>query len=341
VGYASLATTAAALALVLTPIARTIAIRLGAVDAPGPRRIHGRPVARLGGVALLAAFAATLALAAAVGTRPLGDRAGWLFAGLAVVVLTGAADDLHGLGPAAKLLGETLAALLALAGGYGLAGFTNPLTGGFVPLGLAGGIVTVVWIVAIANAFNLIDGLDGLAAGVGLIAAAALFLIALFEARPEAAALWAVLGGSLAGFLVYNFNPASIFLGDSGSLFVGYLVAVLAIESLEKGPTAVVVLAPILALGLPIMDVVLAVVRRTAAAGLRGVLEPDRAHIHHRLVDDGLTHRRAVLLLYGICMAFGGLAFAAVAVQGPANAVVVAVAALVVLVVARRLRGRP
>jgi UDP-GlcNAc:undecaprenyl-phosphate GlcNAc-1-phosphate transferase len=341
VGYWSLATTAAALALVATPLARALATRVGAVDAPGPRRVHGRPVARLGGLALLAAFGGTLALAHVAGTRPLGDRAGWLFAGLATIVLTGAVDDLRGLGPAAKVLGETAAALFALAGGYGLAGFTNPLTGGFLPIGFAGGVVTVVWIVAIANAFNLIDGLDGLAAGVGLIAAAALFLIALFEARTEAAALWAVLGGALGGFLVYNFNPASIFLGDSGSLLLGYLVAVLAIESLEKGPTAVVVLAPILALGLPIMDVVLAVVRRAAAGGLRGVLRADRAHIHHRLVDDGLTHRRAVLLLYGICAAFGALAFAAVAVQGPANAVVVAVAVLVVLIVARRLRGRP
>jgi UDP-GlcNAc:undecaprenyl-phosphate GlcNAc-1-phosphate transferase len=341
VGYWALATTAAALALLATPLARAVARRVGAVDAPGPRRVHGRPVARLGGLALLAAVAGTLALAAVLGTRPLGDRAAWLFAGVSVVVLTGAIDDLRGLGPAPKLVGETVAALLALAGGYGLAGFTNPLTGGFVPLGLAGGAVTVVWIVAIANAFNLIDGLDGLAAGVGLIASIALFLIAVFEARPDAAALWAVLGGALAGFLVYNFNPASIFLGDSGSLFLGYLVAVLAIESLEKGPTAVVVLAPILALGLPIMDVVLTVLRRTAAGGLRGVIEADRAHIHHRLVDDGLTHRRAVLVLYGICAAFGALAFAAVTVQGPANAAVVAGAVLVVLVVARRVRARP
>jgi UDP-GlcNAc:undecaprenyl-phosphate GlcNAc-1-phosphate transferase len=340
VEYLLLATTAAVLALLATPPVRALAVRLEAIDEPDPRRGHGRRVPRLGGLAVLAAGAGTLGVASLLGRPlPLGGSPAWLLAGVALVVATGVADDVHGLGPLVKLALETVAAGLALHGGYGFEGFTNPFTGGYVALGFAGGLGTVLWIVGVANAMNLIDGLDGLATGVGVIASAALLLIALAEGRPEAALLWAVLGGALAGFLVHNFPPASIFLGDTGSLLVGYLIAVLSIQSLEKGATAVVVLAPILALGLPIVDVALAVARRTVAAGLGGVLRGDREHIHDRLVRGGMTHRRAVLVLYGVCAALGALAFAAVVVQGPGNAVVVGAAVAVVWLGVRRLRA--
>jgi UDP-GlcNAc:undecaprenyl-phosphate GlcNAc-1-phosphate transferase len=321
---------------------RALALRLGAVDRPGGRRIHDRPVPRLGGLAVLAAVLGTLAVAPAFGVPVVARLAaggwglGWLLAGVAVVVAAGVVDDLRGLGPRAKLGLQTVAAALALAGGFGLAGVTNPFTGDYVEFGILGGLVTLVWIVAITNAMNLIDGLDGLAAGVAVIGSTTLLAVSVAEGRLDAALLWAVLAGALAGFLRYNFSPATIFLGDSGSLLVGYLMSVLALQSLEKGVTAVLALVPVLALGLPIMDVVLALSRRALGPEPASVFRADREHIHHRLVGGGMTHRRAVLVLYAVCVAFSALAFLAVVVQGPGNAVVVAAGAVAIFAGVRR-----
>lgn len=202
-------------------------------------------------------------------------------------------------------------------------------------------MLTIVWVVAITNAFNLIDGLDGLAAGVGLIAAMTLLTIAWIEGRQEVLPLWAVVVGALAGFLVYNFVPASIFLGDSGSLLVGYLIALLALQALEKSATVVVVLASVLALGLPIMDMTLAIVRRTVTSGPWGIVRADRAHLHHRLLDDGtMTQRRAVLVLYGVAVGFGLIAVVAAVTQSVLDAALVLGAACVGAIVVRR-RTRP
>jgi UDP-GlcNAc:undecaprenyl-phosphate GlcNAc-1-phosphate transferase len=342
---------AAAVAMAATPLVRRLALRLDAVDRPGPRRVHRATTPRLGGLAVLAGAGGAIAAAEAGGIpvvatlRAGGWQLGWLAAGIAVVTAAGAADDLRGLTPGAKLALESAAGGLALAGGYALHGFTHPLSGEFVALGVvAGSCVTLAWILLVTNALNLIDGLDGLAAGVALIASLALLVIAWSEGRVDATLLWVTLAGALAGFLVYNFNPASIFLGDSGSLLLGYLLAVLSLQSLQKGATTVVVLAPVLALGLPIADVMLTIARRTLASGVGSVWQADRGHIHHRLLGRGLSQRGAVLALYGVCTGLGALAFAAVLVQGVANAVVVAIAAAAVAVAVRRLgydaRGR-
>ena len=341
-----LAATAAALSLLFTPLVRAMARRLGAVDAPGPRRVHLHPTPRLGGLAVLGAVAGALALdhlaggsAATILATP-GRSPGLLAAGFGVVLATGIVDDLRGLPVVPKLALQVLAATLAVAGGYSLEGVTNPFTGRWLDLGHAGGILTVVWIVGITNAINLIDGLDGLAAGAAVIASAALSLVCLAEGRYDAAAVWAALGGGTAGFLVYNFPPASIFLGDTGSLLIGYTMAILAIESLAKSATAVVVLAPVLALGLPVADLALAVLRRLLATGLGSITRADQGHIHHRLLGDGMSHRGAVLLLYGVCAACGALAVLAVTAGRPATIAAVGAAALAIAVTARWLRAR-
>jgi UDP-GlcNAc:undecaprenyl-phosphate GlcNAc-1-phosphate transferase len=172
------------------------------------------------------------------------------------------------------------------------------------------------------------------------IAAATLLMVALGEGRIDAALLWAVLLGALVGFLPYNFNPASIFLGDTGSLLLGYLLAVLSIQSLQKGATAVVVTVPILALGLPIVEAGLTLLRRTVVSGVVSIFRADQEHLHHRLVALGMTHRGAVLSLYAVCIVFNVLAFVSVLVQGFAQALLVGAGALVLLGGVRAWRTR-
>jgi UDP-GlcNAc:undecaprenyl-phosphate GlcNAc-1-phosphate transferase len=334
---------AGALAIVVTPAVRAAALQLDVVDLGGGRRVHRGRVPSLGGVALLIAGAGTLAVAQGLGLGVVdllasyGWHLGWLAAGALVVLMLGVVDDVHGVGPLGKLALQTLAALIAWWGGYGFHAVTNPFAGGAVTLAPFGGLLTVLWIVGITNAFNLIDGLDGLAAGTGLIASVTLFLIALVEARPDAAVMAATLAGVLAGFLRFNFNPASIFLGDAGSLLLGYLLSVLSIQSLQKGPTAVVVLVPVLTLGLPILEAAVTIGRRALVAGIASVFQADQAHIHHRLLDLGMTQRRAVLVLYGVCVIFGALAFLAVSMNGPGKGAIVGAVAVATIVAIRRL----
>lgn len=337
---------ALALAVAATPLVRRLARAAGAVAEPGGRHLHQGRIPRLGGLAVLAGALGGLAAAALAGVdlaallRAHGWHQGWLLAGVLTVTAVGAADDLLGLGPLAKLAGQVLAAAMALAGGYGFAAVTNPLTGGVLEFGVLGPAVTMLWVVGVTNAFNLIDGLDGLAAGVGLIACLTLILVSLLEQRPDAALLACALGGALAGFLFFNFNPATIFLGDAGSQMLGYALAVLSIQSLQKGTTAVLISVPLLALGLPLMDAALAMLRRLFAAGAGAVLRADAAHVHHRLLSRGLSQRRAVLVLYGVCLALSGLAFLAVAARGSVDALILALVAVASAVATRLLWRR-
>jgi hypothetical protein len=194
----------------------------------------------------------------------------------------------------------------------------------------------MLWVVGVTNALNLIDGLDGLAGGVGLIVAATLSLISYSVGRPDVAMVAGILAGALVGFLYFNFNPATIFLGDSGSLFLGYALAVLAIESAHKGTTAVLVTAPILALGIPIMDTLLAVVRRLLVSA--SIMAPDRDHIHHRLVALGLSHRRAVLVLYAACVVLNVAAVITMRAATRDTALITVAVALVTFLGVRKLR---
>jgi UDP-GlcNAc:undecaprenyl-phosphate GlcNAc-1-phosphate transferase len=344
--YALLFTVAAVLALVITPVVRRLAPRLGAVSHGGGRHVHSGAVPRLGGLALFVAAAGAVLLAPWLGIDLADTLAafGWnvpsLTVGALIVLGLGAADDIRPVPPLAKISIQTLAATVALQGGYGFSAVTNPFTGGYIWLSSFGVVLTLVWIVGITNAFNLIDGLDGLATGTGLIAAITLFLVSLVQARPDAALLAAALAGALAGFLRFNFSPASIFLGDSGSLLLGYLLSLLSIQSLQKGTTVVVILVPVLTLGLPIIETSVTVVRRALVVGIASVFQADQSHIHHRLLDIGMTHRRAVLVLYGVCAGLGGLAFLAVTARGIANAAIVAGVAGATYVAIRKLGYR-
>jgi len=293
---------------VLTPVMRRLAAAVGAVDRPGPRSVHQRPVPLLGGVALYLAFAVAVLAHFGWGDPELRG----LLLGGALIVAIGVLDDtaelwgrrlrwlrdaeVRGLHPLAKLLVEVGGAVVLWLYGVRI-DYVHVLIGptSFGPV--ASLLLTVLWVVALTNAMNLIDGLDGLTAGVTAIASLVMWIIAVRQGTmPEAAALAAVLFGVSVGFLPWNFYPARIFMGDAGALFVGYALASVAIIGPIKAPTAMSLEVPILALGFPVVDTLVAIVRRLRLR--RPVAQADRGHLHHRLLDLGLSQRGAVVLLY-------------------------------------------
>jgi UDP-GlcNAc:undecaprenyl-phosphate GlcNAc-1-phosphate transferase len=298
----------------LTPLVRGIAIRFELLDhALSARKIHGRPVPRLGGLAIVGGFFAAVAVLGLDG-RSLGakfeadpQKAMGFLAGALCIALLGVYDDLRGTGAGQKFAAQFLAAGLVYALGFRIEALANPF-GPAIELSFLSLPFTLLWIVGVTNAFNLIDGLDGLAGGVALIAVATNFVIALGRGEQAMSVLSAALAGAVLGFLFYNFNPASIFMGDTGSMFLGFVLGTLSLESNQKSSAAVAILIPITALGLPILDTLLAFVRRAAKG--RPVFHADRQHIHHRLLAMGLTHRQAVLALYVVSALLGAMAVA-------------------------------
>jgi UDP-GlcNAc:undecaprenyl-phosphate GlcNAc-1-phosphate transferase len=290
------------LALLLTPLVRNRAIALGLVDKPdNVRKTHESPIPRVGGIGVIAAYIIAIAFIAFAPYRnltidlPRGIAASLALAPAAgVVFLTGLADDLWGLRPWQKLAGQVVAALLAYWAGFGVQVFRGQPLGEWISV-----LVTVVWLIGCSNALNLIDGMDGLAAGVGIFATMTSLVAALVHGSVELAIVTAPLVGALLGFLRYNFNPASIFLGDCGSLLIGFLLGCFGALWSHKSATVLGMTAPLIAMAMPLLDTGLAVVRRFLRR--QPIMSADRAHIHHRLLDQGLTPRRAALLLYAGC----------------------------------------
>ncbi|HET6335701.1 MAG TPA: MraY family glycosyltransferase [Polyangiales bacterium] len=295
-------------AIMTTPVVRTVALRLGAIDRPGDRRVHGRVTPRLGGIAILlgffapilALFAAQTAVADLFFAQP-SHFLGLIAGGLLVCAL-GALDDLRGVRAWHKLWVQCAAACTAYACGFRIDAIKLPFIGD-LQMGSFGIVVTALWIVAIVNAINLIDGLDGLAGGVAFFACVTNFVVGAINHDVIVMLLSASLGGAALGFLLFNFSPASIFMGDSGSMFLGFVLATTSIlGNSVKSSTTVAILVPFVALGLPIIDTLLAMMRRVLEH--RSIFSADRGHIHHQLLAMGLTHRRAVLLLYGLSVLF-------------------------------------
>jgi UDP-GlcNAc:undecaprenyl-phosphate GlcNAc-1-phosphate transferase len=322
-------------ALGLTPVVRWAAHRLGLVDAPSEaRKVHVLPVPRLGGIAIAVAFFVPIFglffWSNDVSTAYLGDvsRVVGLFGGAAVVVLLGLSDDLLDLKPRFKLSIQLAVAVAVYLLGYQIPVLANPF-GPNLALGWLSLPVTVLWIVGVMNAINLIDGLDGLASGVSLFTVLTLFVLAVLNGNVIVGLTSAALAGALLGFLRYNFNPASIFMGDAGSLFLGFVLATTAISGSAKSSTVVAMAIPLLALGLPLLDTSVAIVRRFVAG--RPIFGADRGHVHHRLLDRGLSHRQVVLVLYGVCLLFAGLALATVYANSVVTAIILGVFLVAVL----------
>lgn len=297
------------LSVVSTRVVRDLAHAHGWLERPIlDRHVHTIPLPRIGGVAIFASFTIVVFGCLAV--------ANWLNASVAlplipivkllgpalIVFILGLYDDLRGASPTIKFLVQALAASLLYMGGYGVHHFDLILSGHALQtfIGLP---LTILWVLLITNAFNLIDGLDGLAAGSALFSTVVIFALTLFVPNTMVAVLAIVLAGVILGFLRFNFHPASIFLGDSGSLFIGFIVSALAIASSQKAPTIVAITIPLVSLGFPILDVVLAVGRRFL--GGKPLFLGDRDHIHHKLLKRGLSQREAVLLLYAVTAGFG------------------------------------
>jgi len=296
-------------ALGLTPLVQRWALRWGAVDLPDDhRRIHIQPTPRLGGVAVYLAFLATLAVSPWLGTLVSQNllknwqTVVWVLVGATVIFALGVYDDFRGADAKLKLAVQFTVAAGLYFGGFRIGTLSLPFGGGWeLPIWL-GFPLTMLWIVGLTNAFNLIDGIDGLAAGASAFALLSLFLCSLAQSHPEVSLMSIVLVGAAIGFLRFNFNPATIFLGDSGSLMLGYMAAVLSLVSAQKSPTLIAIAIPLVSFGLPVMEVGVSLTRRFLSGA--PLFDGDRRHIHHMLLRRGLTQRKAVILLYGICALF-------------------------------------
>jgi UDP-GlcNAc:undecaprenyl-phosphate/decaprenyl-phosphate GlcNAc-1-phosphate transferase len=301
---------ALALSFLLTRQVRRLAVAHGWLAVPTvDRHLHRMPIPRLGGIAIFLAFLLSVATALLVNARfhklPDGLSAHRLLTILVpglLIFLLGAFDDLRNLGPYVKFSVQTLAGVMLFLGGLRI--LDLPIMFGahqfpwFVGLPL-----TVLWVLAITNAFNLIDGLDGLAAGSALFSTLVVFVVALVSQSSLVALMTIALAGAILGFLRFNFNPATIFLGDCGSLFIGFLLSALALEGAQKAPTIVAVAIPVVSFGLPILETALSVLRRLISG--RPVFTADREHIHHKLLQRGLSHRQVVIVLYAVSALFG------------------------------------
>ena len=312
-----LALGALAVTLLVTPLVIRIARRVGAMDQPGPRRIHAEPVPTLGGFALAIAVLGVAWLARALPgpaqlleMRPL---LGLTLASIPILAM-GAVDDLRGARPWVKLAIQVCAALTLVLFGYGVPLITNPM-GGAIESGYFNLPLTVIWVVIVINAINLIDGLDGLASGAVLIASMSLWWVARSHGDFYVMFISSLLAGSTLGFLRYNFPPARVFMGDTGSNFLGLALAATSLLENRKGTATVTLLFPLVAMGLPIADSLLAFMRRAS----RGtpVFRPDSEHIHHRLLRLGLSPRNALFVLWYLCLYLGVMAVVLAALPRP------------------------
>lgn len=295
--------------VVSVPIVRTLAIRCSHVDLPDDRKVHQVPMVRLGGIGIfLGTLAAAICLWRLGGFSyllPMAQREiAIILLGGSGYFLLGFCDDLKGLSPRFRLVCQLAIAALVWQNGIRIDFFNVPGIG-LVHLGLLSLPITVLWIAGMVNAINWIDGLDGLASGVSAIAALITVGICLFIGEPSVALLAMCLVGSLCGFLVYNFNPACIFMGDGGSYFIGFMLAVISVTGLVKGATAITI--PLIVLAVPIFDMTLVIISRLLRR--KSPFIADKSHLHHRLLKIGFSHRGAVLFIYALSLWIGSWAF--------------------------------
>lgn len=310
--YICVALVAFVTTFVLVPVVKRIAIKLDAVDYPSKRRINTVPIPRMGGMAVFVGLVAACALQiigtwywgwpSALVPHPSLSVNYYLLAGSFVVIFaTGVIDDIYSLKPKQKLAGQLIAGVMAAAGGLTIGSIANPFVpGDYIQLGWLAYPITIVYLTAFSNIINLIDGLDGLATGITAIAAASMFSFAILSGRGDAAALSAGLFGACVAFLRYNFHPATIFLGDSGALLIGFALGSISLLNVSRTAALTSLIIPLIVAGVPIIDTFSAIIRRMRAHV--SLSSADKGHIHHRLIQEGYDQRQAVLLIYLWCI---------------------------------------
>lgn len=326
--------------LLFTPLVRDFGCKVGALDVPDQKRkLHSHPIPRIGGVAIALAFLATLCVVVFSGTTVsklfvLDRRSIFLGIGAVIAFSIGLVDDFRRITPKIKLFFQILSASIAFWGGIRIEAFhVDGLSMEFGTLITYS--LTVFWFLLFINAVNLIDGLDGLAGGLTFFTSLMMLILSVMQANYEVSIFFAALSGSILGFLRYNFNPASIFLGDSGSYFLGYMLAALAITGSIKSRVSVVMLMPLLALGVPVFDTFIAPIRRFVLG--KGIFQADRGHIHHKLIRLGFSTKKVVYILYGITFLFCILALILVNVRDESIGFFLVVIALVLGFIVRKI----
>jgi len=283
--------------LVLTPMVKKMAIAIGATDQPNHRKVHQKIMPRLGGLAIYLSFLIGVFL-----IRPDEPYTMAILAGSLVIIITGVLDDIKELSAKVKMAGQIIAALIVVVWGGVQVEFINLPFGGQLEFGYLSIPLTILWIVGITNAINLIDGLDGLAAGVSSIALITMAGMAMIMGNGFVVIMATILLGSTLGFLVYNFHPAKIFMGDTGALFLGFMIAVFSLLGF-KNITFISLIIPVIILGVPISDTFFAIIRRIVHK--KPLSAPDKSHLHHCLLRSGFSHRQTVLIIYALAAMFG------------------------------------
>ncbi len=323
---------ALAVSFLATPIVKSFACKLGAIDVPkDARRMHKVPIPRMGGLAIFLGFIVSVLLFC-----PIDGQMKGILLGSVIIVVMGIIDDITPLRASLKFVVQILAALIPVYYGVQITCISNPNLFSENPYWQFGWLsvpITVLWIVGLTNAVNLIDGLDGLAIGVSSIGALTMLVIAILVAEPQVALIMAALVGACIGFMPYNMNPAKIFMGDTGSTFLGYILACITIQGLFKFYAVISFVVPFLILGLPIFDTMFAIIRRVSHG--QNPMAPDRSHVHHRLIDMGLNQKQAVAVLY-VISAILGLSAVVLATDGEIKAILCLVALVLVCLVAAR-----
>lgn len=290
---------------IITPFVKSFAHKVGAIDVPkDERRVHKVPIPRLGGLAIyISMMISILIFVENIDRSIIG-----IMIGATIIVIIGVIDDIRPLSAKTKFLAQIIAAVVLVASDVRIDFITNPFDNvdGLIFLGMFSIPITIFWVIGITNTLNFIDGLDGLAAGVASISAMSLLFVASINGFTGVAIMSAILAGAAFGFLPYNFNPAKIFMGDTGSLLLGYMLSVIAIKGVMKSVAAIGIAVPILVLGIPIFDTTFAILRRLI--NKKAPWKADKGHLHHRLLDRGLSQKQAVLILYFVSICLGGSA---------------------------------
>jgi len=337
--YIALAAIACIVSLLTTPLVKKFAVSLDVLDKPATRKIHAGAIPRMGGLGIFLGIMAGLGFFAYYNPADFevflfGKNYIFVIVGATLMMGLGIADDKWGLNAKVKFSIQFLIAIFVVTHGLKIEQISNPFGQPFI-LGVLSYPITILWIVGVTNAINLSDGLDGLASGMSLIVSLTMFAVALTINRPGTIIMSAVLTGGLLGFLRYNFNPAQIFMGDTGSLLLGFLLAAISIKGTLMQSTTVSLIIPLVAMGLPIFDTLFAIFRRLMLG--KNPFSADREHIHHRLLSYGLSQRQVVIIMYSICFIFGLLAFAMTAAQNELAASLLIIFGIIVYIGVQRL----